>query len=358
MRIAVFCPTVSGFGGMEAAITNLIHGFDATGDECRLFLLGGSVNEEWLRQLPHTAIGSPKDPKVLRLAKYALRPAMELSRWRPDAVIAADVTTLQMARLARRLTGNRKMVIASWIHFPVAKLRMKERLGLADCHLAISNGIATDIKAMLPASSARVFTIYNAIHMESRAAIPRPLVPQFLYVGRLTWDDQKRVNDLLHALAGLRGAFTAKIIGSAPDSHREDGLRLRKLARELNLDSRVEWLGWQAEPWKAAGAGTVLVMTSSYEGFGMVLVEAMARGLPCISSDCESGPAEIIQPGRNGWLYPVGDIETLTALMQRTIDEPSCLPPADEVQASVARFSPEAVALRARQALELTLREA
>jgi len=356
MKIALFCPTVSGQGGIEAAIKNLMAGFHSLGDECRLFMLGGSVDKNWLRGLPHTEIGSPENSKYVRFAKYATLPSLELMKWRPDALIAADVTTIRMAKLARLLSGNGKMPIASWIHFPIAKLRMKEHLHDADCHLAISGDIAEDIRAFLPQQRDRVFTIYNGIDVNHASLVPRAQTPTFLYVGRLTFDDQKRVNDILHALARLRGDFRAKIIGEAPKLRPGHKEQLHALAQQLNLTDRVEWLGWQSEPWEAAGSASALILASAHEGFPMILLEATSRGIPCISSDCKSGPSEIIEEGKNGWLYPVGDIDRLAALMQRIIDQPEILPAADTVRETAHKFSAEAVAGYARQGLQKVMR--
>jgi UDP-D-galactose:(glucosyl)LPS alpha-1,6-D-galactosyltransferase len=351
MKIALFCPTVSGRGGVEAAVRSLMAGFDTLGDECRLFLLGGSVDKGWLDGLSYTAIGTPEDAKLLRLTKYAMQPTMELLNWKPDAVIAADMTTLRMAIFARRFSGRRKMPVASWIHYPVAKLRMKEYLQEADCHLAISRGVADEICAALPAQADRTFTIFNGLDVDAAPLLPRAESPTFLYVGRLTYDDQKRVNDFLHALSRLRGEFRAKIIGAAPKARAEDGMRLRSLADELELGDRVEWLGWQDDPWQAAGSASALVLTSAFEGFGMILLEAISRGLPCISSDCESGPTDIIEPGKNGWLYPVANVDRLAALMQQVLDRPEILPDPHAVKETARKFSASSVAERARQAL-------
>ena len=108
--------------------------------------------------------------------------------------------------------------------------------------------------------------------------MPRADFPTFLYVGRLTFDDQKRVNDILHALARLRGDFKAKIIGEAPKLRPGHKEQLHTLARELNLTDRIEWLGWQSEPWRAAGSASALILSSAHEGFPMILLEATSRG--------------------------------------------------------------------------------
>ena len=167
-----------------------------------------------------------------------------------------------------------------------------------------------------------------------------------------TYDDQKRVNDLLVAVSRLRGDWKLKLIGGPTKGSEIDEARLKSLGAELGLDGRVEWLGWQNDPWRAAGETTALVMTSAYEGFGMVLVEANARGIVCVSSDCESGPSEIVVPGSNGWLFPVGDIDRLTARLQSLVDAPEDLPPQEVVRTTALRYSAPVIAQRAREALQ------
>jgi UDP-D-galactose:(glucosyl)LPS alpha-1,6-D-galactosyltransferase len=75
----------------------------------------------------------------------------------------------------------------------------------------------------------------------------------------------------------------------------------------------------------------------------MVLAESVARGLPCISNDCASGPEDIVLNGINGWLVPVGDIASLAAAMQNVIDRLEALPSAESVRETAARFQAENV---------------
>lgn len=354
MRIAIFCPTVSGMGGMESAIRNLMAGFRALGDETRLFLFGGTFDEGWLEGIECTRYGSPHNARLQRMWNYAYGPAKSIAGWKPDAVICADVTALRMAKLGRLLAGRPRTLLASWVHFPVARVRMREKLGDADLHLAISGTIAQDLAAYLPQHCDRIYSVYNAVDVASIALLPRPEIPEFLYVGRLMWDDQKRVNDLLSAAARLRGDWHLKIVGAAPDSKPEYDAQLKGYAAELGLTDRISWLGWQRDPWAAASKASVLVMPSSREGFPMVLLEAHARGLVCLSSDCESGPSEIVLEGTNGWLFPVGDVERLARLMQQVVDDPSLLPAPGAVRETAYRYAAPAIAQRAKDAILAT----
>ena len=351
MRIAFFSPTLSGTGGIEAAIRNLMHGFNAFGDQTHLFLLGGTYNEAWLQGLECTRIGSPKDARAARLVKYAVGAVRAVAGWRPDVIVCADATTIQMARVGRLFAGARKTPIASWIHFPLKTLRLKEMLPKADFHLAISGQIADDLRAYLPAQSDRVFTIYNAVQMPGAGRlVPRPASAVFLYAGRLNVDDHKRTNDLLLAAAKLKGEWRLKIIGAAPEGRPEHATRLHALSAELGLEDRIDWMGWQKDPWAAAGEVTALVLSSEREGFPMVLLEAASHGIAAVSSDC-TGTVEIMVEGESGWLYPVGDVDALARRLQQIVDEPLALPAQELVRRTALRFSAEAVAKRAREAM-------
>jgi UDP-D-galactose:(glucosyl)LPS alpha-1,6-D-galactosyltransferase len=100
--------------------------------------------------------------------------------------------------------------------------------------------------------------------------------------------------------------------------------RCQAYGRELGIDERIVWHGWQADPWgyvrERIGPVSALLLTSAFEGFGMTLVEAMSYGIYCISSDCPSGPADIIREGVNGKLYAPGDLRTFQGLLQQVID--------------------------------------
>ncbi len=357
MRVAIFCPTVSGFGGMETAIRNLMVGFEELGDSVHLFLFGGTADAAWLQGLAYTSFGSPRSSRYWRFVQYAYGPAKAILGWKPDVVICADVTSLRMAVLGRKLAGRRRLPLASWVHFPLARVRMKESLPEADLHLAISGTIASDLKAYLPQMADRVFTIYNAVDVSAAAVLPRPEKAEFIYIGRLTWDDQKRVNDLLLAASKLRGEWSLKIVGAPPKDRAEDEIRLRAYATELGLGDRVSWLGWQKDAWEAVGAATALVMPSDREGFPMVLIEALAHGVVVLSSDCESGPAEIVLPGENGGLFPVADTDRLAALMQNIVDAPLSLPPPEAVRETALRYAAPAIAQRAKDAFLHVLAE-
>ncbi len=357
MRLAIFCPTVSGAGGMESAIQNILAGCDSLGIPAHLFLFGGTFNPAWLQGLPHTIIGSPSEPRLSRLARYALGATRAIRSWRPTAILCSDVSTIQMARLGRTLALRPRVPIASWLHFPLNEIRFRDKLHLADLHLTISQHIADDLRSALPAQANKIHIIYNAIPTGHANLIPRPATPVFVYVGRLNFNDHKRVNDILLAVAKLRGPWRLRLVGAAPAGKEDHSTRLHALAEELGITDRIDWLGWQRDPWVVLPEATALISSSAREGFPMNLIEACNHGVPCVASNC-TGSAEVIQPGKNGWLFPIADVDALAHRLQLIVDQvadptiptPDNLPSPAEVQASVQQFSATAVVERIEQA--------
>lgn len=330
MRIAIVLFGTSGRGGMETVTALLAKGFEKAGHPCRIFLLGGSADMAWTKGLPITVIGRATEPQRLRYLRYVVQFPLAFRRFAPDVALGAEPRATFFAKRVARALGMRTRV-ASWVHFTLTRLDGLDKLKIADLHLAISSLIAREL-GELTGHPERVHTVFNPVDVAA-SPLSRAARPTFLVVGRLQIGEQKRTDDLLGAAARLKGDFTLRIVGDG-----DDGPALRAQADALGLGERVEWLGWQAAPWDVAGEVSCLIMTSAYEGFGMVLVEALARGVPVLSTDCPAGPADIVIEGENGWLVPVGDVEALAARMQAIVDDPSILPPLEAVVASAARF--------------------
>ncbi len=96
---------------------------------------------------------------------------------------------------------------------------------------------------------------------------------------------------------------------------------LEKLARQLGIERQVTFLGFQTNPFKYLARSDIFVLSSLWEGFALVIVEAMACGIPVISTRCPSGPDEIITDGVNGLLVPVADETALAEAILRLLKD-------------------------------------
>lgn len=148
-----------------------------------------------------------------------------------------------------------------------------------------------------------------------RGDAPRLPSPCLLAVGRLY--PQKDYDLLLRAFAAARVPdWTLCIAGQGPLRQ-----KLEKLAAELGLGSRVQLLGQVQDVGGLLQQAGAYVMSSTYEGFPNALCEALAAGLPCLSTDCPSGPSEVIRDGENGLLVPVGDEAALAEALVRLLGD-------------------------------------
>jgi len=127
-------------------------------------------------------------------------------------------------------------------------------------------------------------------------------------VGRLT--NQKDFTNLINAFALTANSLDfirLVIIGSG-----EQKELLQSLVEDLSLESKVEFLGFQTNPYKFMNASDLFVMSSKWEGPGHVLIEALGTGCPVITTNCPIGPADSIQNGEFGELIEVGNSKALS----------------------------------------------
>ena len=161
-----------------------------------------------------------------------------------------------------------------------------------------------------------------------------------LGTGRLS--AQKDFPTLVRAFAGLRAQTSARLVilgaASTPERTAERAAELRALAEGLGVGADVDLPGFVPNPYAYMARSAVFALSSAFEGFGNVLVEAMACGCPVVSTDCPSGPAEILAGGAYGPLVPVGDDAALAAALARVLAAP---PDRAALRRRAAEFTPE-----------------
>jgi len=218
----------------------------------------------------------------------------------------------------------------------------------ADGVVCVSAGVAEDLVRYAPIPAERLSVIHNPVLDEQRLAAPgrdcpHPWLapdepPVILGAGRLT--PQKDFPTLLRAFAMLAPVTGHRLLIIGEGEERE---ALQRLTDELGLRERVAFPGFVDDPLSYMRGACLFVLSSAWEGFGNVLVEAMAVGTPVVSTDCPSGPREILLDGVLGPLVPPGDPKALADGMRAALARPT---DADQLRRRARDFSAEVVARR------------
>ena len=159
----------------------------------------------------------------------------------------------------------------------------------------------------------------NAINKEFiTAEYSGPRNKQIVSSGRLT--EQKNHALLIKAFAGITAKYPAyKLVIYGDGPLRKD---LELLASNLGIADKVSFPGYTTEIRKKIERSSLFVLSSDFEGMPNALMEAMALGVPCISTDCKGGGARfLIKNGTNGLLTPIGDVEALQTAMEKILSD-------------------------------------
>lgn len=196
----------------------------------------------------------------------------------------------------------------------------------ADGFVAVSQGVADDLRRFAQLPEVKVHTIYNPVVTDellaSAARTPEhPWLapgepPVILGVGRLV--GQKDFATLVRAFALVRRTRSAKLIILGEGDKRPE---LEALVTELGLSDEVSLPGFVDNPFAYMARADTFVLSSRHEGLPGVLIQAMACGCKVVSTDCPSGPREILNNGSLGALVPVGDAGALAEAIVATLDK-------------------------------------
>ena len=362
MRLLVLSLAITGRGGMETILRTVDQELVRRGHEISYVFAGPpAVNRDWAGAMGRRVLclgqGNLEPPWRSRqtLVEVTIRFAKVLGTMpRPDVVLAPMMNTwiVPLSRMAMLAYGGSPPPLISWSHGSLVRLSEADRelVRYADAHLAIAAGLADELRAVDPGKP--VALVHNPILDVGSALVPRPELPTFVYVGRLD-TEQKRLDRLFRGFRGLDpDTFRLKLVGEVVVEGSDARGRLERMAEEAGIAPAVEWFGWQSDPWQAVGQATALILTSDWEGFPTVVGEALARGVPVISSDCPVGPRDLIMPGSNGWLFAPNDEDTLQMLVRDVTNGTMHLPSPEACAASVEWLRPERVVDDIETALE------
>ena len=334
--LSIYLPSLRG-GGAERAMLTLANAFAARGLPVDLIL--AKAEGPYLKDVGNTVrvldLGASRVmtslPGIVRYLRRE-RPMAMLSALNHANVVAGAARRL--ARVPTRLVFSEQCTLKSslsnanflrerWmVHF------MRWAYPQADGVVAASKGVADDLASVIGLERERIEVVYNPIDISHVATLSKePLqhpwyiegsLPLIVAAGRLT--RQKDYPVLIHAFAIVRANRPSRLMILGEGEARGE---LEALVRELGLGDDVAMPGFVDNPFAWMRRSSLYVLSSAFEGFGNVLVEAMACGTPVVSTDSPSGPAEILGKGRWGRLVPVGDVKALAEAMMATLDESS-----------------------------------
>lgn len=351
-RLGVFVAT-SGHSGVDRIMSNLLPAI--AGEGVAVDLLKVENHGPWLRGdhpgLQQIMLGSSHvNTSLPGVIRY-------LRKYRPDVILADKDKCNRLVILARWLARVQTRVVVRMGTTVSVNLRSRpiwqrwsQYLSIrllyryADNIIVPSRGVAEDLASIAGLPVERITVVQSPVVTDdfrrmlkedvSHPWLNRKKVPVILGVGELS--TRKDFATLIRAFARLRKEREVKLIILGKGRERK---ALQALCQELDVEYEVDLVGFNRNPYAFMARSDVFALTSTCEGLGLVLVEAMAVGLGLVATDCPSGPREILEDGGLGYLAPVGDVEAVTEGLRQMLDKP---PDRTMLQESAQRFSIDA----------------
>ena len=348
LRIAILLPSLAA-GGAEHVALMLAREFMAVGHEVELILV----------QADGALMGEvPAGVKVVDLGctrfRYAVFPLVSRLRRNPPDVLLASMWPLTgIAAVANRIAGGRSTVVTSEhndLRLTPAVTTADRRLlrllgrriyGLARAQVVVSRGLVECMGEIADIPPDRLTVIYNPLRPISDAPLPDDPLTRWwrgggaALIGVGSLKPAKGFDLLIDAVALLRGSGCDPrllILGEGPER-----AALEARIEGLGLHDHVRLAGFRADPYPYMRAADLFVLSSRWEGLGNVIAEALACGTNVVSTDCPSGPAELLEHGRYGRLVPPGDPQALADGIRAALAQP--LDPGPLI-ARAAEFTP------------------
>lgn len=287
---------------------------------------------------PRVRIVHPSSPSRKLLPAFTRE---LLTKESPDVVLSGKSEDDLIALDARdAVTGAARIFLRVGTHMsqtprlrsanPLRRLFARRSLarlcGRADGLICVSEGVAEDMRRLSPATAATTHVIRNPVVTPELLASARCDAGQghradgealIVAVGRLA--RVKRLDTLIRAFAVAARQRRMKLVLAGEGREKAD---LVALARTLGIADSVVFAGFLANPYPLIASADLLVLSSEREGSPNVLVESMALGTPVVSTDCPSGPSEILGDGRHGRLVPVDAPTALADAILATLQSP------------------------------------
>ncbi len=336
IKVLFTIPTMTG-GGAERMLRNLLKGMDR--GRFSLFLLLHNREGSWLDDIPgDVPVYDLRKRKRLDGFRMVFSLAWKIfPRVKPDVVVSfleySNLVTLAAAWLARPrppvVISERTLPSLLHAHYRAGRIKgllLKHLYPRANGIIAVSRGIRDDLSSSYAVPPSLIRVIPNCVDPVEIANLSREPIPaadgftrgEPVVVACGSFKREKNYPLLIRAFARVLRNIPARlaIVGDGPERG-----RMEDLAAALGIEKKVIFLGYRKNSFKYMARADIFVLSSSWEGFGNVIIEAMACGVPVIATRCPSGPEEIITDGRDGLLVPVGDETALAEAMVRLLQD-------------------------------------
>lgn len=350
VHVAFYIPDLT-VGGAERVTVNIANGFAERG--YRVDLVLSTRTGENLQSVSETVrVVDLQTPSVPALGVLASVPGLRsyLRRERPAVLFSAMTYANVAAVLAAAAAGVETKVIPTEHNMFGTKRGAKERVTRtlarrlyprADHVVAVSDGVADSVRLGTDVDPEDVSVLYNPMDIGSiREAAHEPIDDEWLTspafdtivtVGRL--EAQKDHETLLRAFERVHAERpNARLVLVGTGSRLSE---LRALSADLGLEDVVSIPGYVENVYPYIRLASAFALSSRHEGLPTVLIEALACGCPIVSTDCPSGPREILDGGVYGRLVPVGDPDALAEGLLTTL---ASEPDPDRLVARAAEF--------------------
>lgn len=358
-KLCIYIPYYDN-GGVERMLVNLANGIQALGVDVDFVVC--DTSRPYLSKLsPRIRLIQLKSPLLAETIHY-------LATEGPDAVLCAKESSLDLALKARKrgalnvpiycraVTNSSrqlqdKNIIVRWLR----KRALKRYYQQVDGIIAVSSGVADDIQAIAGISSEKIKVANNPVITPELETMSNEVIihpwfdigqpPVIIGIGRLS--RAKNFPLLLEAFALVRKKINCRLLILGEGRQRA---LLEQRASQLGIADEFALPGFIENPYPHLKNAAIFVLSSHWEGSPNVLTEALALGTPVVSTDCPSGPREILQGGRFGALVPVNNSEALAQAIKDTLHNP--LPP-ETLRSAASAFNAENSARQYLDAMNL-----
>jgi len=340
LRVLFFIADLSG-GGTERMLSILLRRLPRDMFDLHLCLWRPSYDYPVPEDVSLHLVEKRRPWDLLKVIRGSQRLVDELA---PDIVFSLLPYTSILTGEALRHCARRPAWICrlggppEWELRGLMRLWARRVLRDADRVIGNSRGVSGAVVAYLGLDPSTVTTLLNPVETQEIGALAQAALPfdrpqntfVFVHAGRL--QPRKDQALLLQAFARVHDRDTELwILGKGP----LEG-KLKRLASQLGIADRVRWLGFQENPFRFYRAADCFVLSSRSEGMPNTLAEAMACGIPAISTRCDYGPEEVIEDDVTGRLVPVGDVDAMaSAMSELAADRDRCATMGTAAQSAV-----------------------